>query len=153
MNGRLSGAAIATRPLWRLRNFSSTSLEVSPSGVYNYNAGTMRAVGVTSGNVLGDTTVSRRELKDNIRDLSYGLDVALNLKPRIFEWKSSGETDVGMIADEVADVAPLLAYYNEEGIPDAVNYTKIAQVAIKAIQELSAKLDAAEARIAELETN
>ena len=40
-----------------------------------------------------------------------------------------------------------------EGRPDAVNYDRITSVLLKAIQELKEELNAATARITELENN
>jgi hypothetical protein len=41
--------------------------------------------------------------------------------------------------------------YDEEGRPDALSYGNMVSICIKAIQELKTELDAAKARITELE--
>jgi hypothetical protein len=128
-------ASSSTYPFSAANSGGADTIAVHANGIYGYNAGTMRAVGVTSGNVLGDTTVSKRDLKKNIVDSKYGLKTATLLKMREFDWKASGQHDIGAIADEVADVAPILAYFGKDGVAEGVNYTKLAVVAIKAIQE------------------
>lgn len=123
---------------------------VHANGIYGYNAGTMRAVGVTSGQVLGDTTVSKRSLKEDFRPLDW--QGVLNLPVYKFKWKESGDEDIGCIADEVASLMPDFAYLNATtGEPEGVNYTKLSLAAIKAIQEQQSIIDGLKARIEALE--
>ena len=59
---------------------------------------------------------------------------------------------MGFIAEEVEEVVPELAMYNENKELEAVAYERFGALAIGAIQELSTKLDTALSRIAELES-
>ena len=54
---------------------------------------------------------SLREHKENIIDLPLGLSTVMQLQPRQFDWKKSGQTDLGFIAEEVEIVSPLMASY------------------------------------------
>ena len=88
-------------------------------------------------------------LKDNIADASSALMSILSLQIRQFDWKETGlHTDYGVIAQEAYEHAPEMV---SKGETWGVDYGRVAPRLIKAIQELSAKLDAAEARIAALE--
>lgn len=140
-------ACSATYPFSATNSSGSDVIAVHVNGIYGYNPGTMRAVGTTSGNILGDTTISKRDYKDDIEDISYGLIECLKLKPRKFIWKATKESDIGCIADEVATATPSLAYYDKNGVPEGVNYGKLVLVAIKAIQEQQAIIETMKAEI------
>jgi hypothetical protein len=92
------------------------------------------------GNLKRETSSAR--YKDNIRDSAYGLNAVMQLQSRMYETKFGGQTDVGLIAEEVALVIPELTIFNKEQQPDSVSYDKITSVLIKAIQELKAEFDA-----------
>ena len=69
---------------------------------------------------------SSRRYKTNIEALDTGLDVVLNLRPVRFEYKDSGQKDIGLIAEEVEKISPDLVIYDGQGRPDAVKYDKVA---------------------------
>jgi hypothetical protein len=82
------------------------------------------------------TESSSIRYKDNVTDIESTLSKVRRLNPKRYTWKHSGEEDVGLIAEEVADVFPELVSRDENGRPDAVNYSKLSAVLVKAIQEL-----------------
>jgi hypothetical protein len=82
------------------------------------------------------------------------------LKPRKFDWKEGKGKDIkddrGFIAQEFEQVFPDLIDEWKDPAPDGEEpYKSVRQdlipVLVKAIQELSAKNDALEARLAQLE--
>ena len=99
--------------------------------------------------------ISDQELKENIVDVSNGLDAVSKLKPRTFDWKQEAKmrvgTHYGFIAQEVETVLPDLVY-DDFGIREkedgtfykSVLTSGIIPVLVKAIQELSAKVTALE---------
>lgn len=106
---------------------------------------------------------SDERLKENIVDLNLGLTAINNLKPRRFDWKSDGQEDIGFVAQELKPHIPEAiqgtgADYvdgEDKHERDAKNLKigndKLIPVLVKAIQELSAELTAAKARITTLE--
>lgn len=97
-----------------------------------------------------DTSSAR--YKDNIEDSSYGLAEVLAMRPVTFTYKAEPDRhDVGFIAEEMVNVVPEVVAKNTEGEPDAISYDRLTSVLCKAIQELNAKVEALEARIAALE--
>jgi hypothetical protein len=78
---------------------------------------------------------STRKLKENIVDLPLGLDIVSRMRPVSFTWKANGNEDIGFIAEEMADLNPVLAIYNEQGEPDGVKYANLTAVLAKAMQE------------------
>ena len=115
----------------------------------------------------GSTINSDRKLKDNIVDASSKLDDINKLKVRNFNYKKTPDIKrIGFIAQEVEEIFPSLVKehpYTSEIEDDEGNIItpsewskNIQQVAfipmlIKAFQELSAKLDTANAKITALE--
>ena len=105
----------------------------------------------------GGSSVSDEKFKENIQDISYGLDTVKALKPRHFKWKDSQEDSIGFIAQEVkpiiSEVINVPTVTPPEGMVTgmSMNYSALTAVLTKAIQELSTKLEAAEARITTLE--
>ena len=97
---------------------------------------------------------SDERLKENIVDASSQLDTIKNIKVREFDWKVNGYHEVGMIAQELHTVIPSVVQEGGDDINEevwGVDYGKLTPYLIKAVQELSAKNDALEARIATLE--
>ena len=114
----------------------------------------------------GTAISSDERLKKNITDIADGQLAKVNaLKPRNFEWKDSRKpgTQEGFIAQEVESVMPEAVEErlsspdpddtsrDFEGNIKVLKHEVINARLIKAVQELSAKLEAAEARITTLE--
>ena len=103
-----------------------------------------------------DVTIPSDEIvKKNIKDVDSQLDKLNNLKVKKFKFKkeyvNDGEKEhTGMIAQEVKEIFPEVVFERTDGLM-AVNYKDLIPSMIKAIQELSDKNDALEARIIALE--
>ena len=99
-------------------------------------------------------------LKENIENSETGaLETVNRMKVRQFDWKErmgGWHQNIGFVADELEEIDPNLALgggYDENGEMDIkqINSPYLLNYAIKAIQELSAKVDEQEKRIKELE--
>ena len=95
------------------------------------------------------STASSRRFKENITEWNVsGLDTILALKPKTFTYKPDYYKNpnlvmLGLIAEDVAEVSPYLAEYENEdrtGQVENVRYATIVVPLIKAIQELNEKL-------------
>lgn len=104
--------------------------------------------------------VSDIRLKENIEaSETDALETVNRMKVRQFDWKEQmggWHQDIGFVADELEEIDPNLALgggYDENGEMDIkqINSPYLLNYAIKAIQELSAKVDEQEKRIKELE--
>lgn len=100
--------------------------------------------------------MSDERKKQNIQDITLGLDAIKELRPVSFDWKKDkGDNQLGFIAQEVEDTSlkQLVGKYKDPNIDDlrSLNKEQMIPVLVKAIQELSTKLEAAEARITTLE--
>lgn len=104
-----------------------------------------------TGEMTYDTSSAR--YKDNIRNSKYGLADVLKMRSAQFEYKDTGNSDVGFIAEEMVNVIPELVVIDKQGRPDAVSYDRMTSVLVKAIQELNAKVEAQALEIAQLKGN
>ena len=104
--------------------------------------------------------VSDIRLKENIESSETdALETVNRMKVRQFDWKErmgGWHQNIGFVADELEEIDPNLALgggYDENGEMDIkqINSPYLLNYAIKAIQELSAKVDEQERRIKELE--
>ena len=89
------------------------------------------------GSKIGDCSSSIK-FKENVRDLDIGLDVLTQLKPRTFDWKADKRHDLGFIAEEVAEIEPLLVT-QREGVVSGVKYRHMVALMVKSIQEIEIK--------------
>ena len=141
----------------RMRLTSSGSLEIASGGfkaigIYNNTTGTGANLVVDSAGGFARSTSSRR-YKNTINDATHGLTELLTLRPVTYKGNNDGDIlSGGLIAEEVHD-AGLTEFvtYNDDNEPDALAYGNMVSLCIKAIQELSKKNDALEARLAALE--
>jgi glycerol-3-phosphate responsive antiterminator len=102
-------------------------------------------------------------VKTNIVNSPYGLAEALQIKARQYTRVDSGQTEIGLIADEVVEILPEFVPMvlksvltgNEEDIElvaGGVSYDKLTAVLFKAIQEQQTLITALTTRITALES-
>jgi hypothetical protein len=121
--------------------------------------------GTTVGQITSDATntayntSSDYRLKNSVAPMTTGLATVSALKPVTYKWNVNDSDGEGFIAHELQEVIPQAAYgkkdaVNEDGSikPQGVDYSKIVVHLVAAIQELSAKNDALEARLVALES-
>jgi hypothetical protein len=124
-------------------NVSMVSAAGAGTNALKYNTG--------NGAVTYDTSSAR--YKDNIRDSIYGLSHVLQMRSTQFEYKDTGRSDVGLIAEELDPIIPELVGKNKDGQADSVSYDRMVSVLVKAIQEQQALITALTTRITALENN
>ena len=132
-------------------NSANVPVDFRCNGFYISNglatgAGTNTVKFNTSTKQLTYDTSSAR-YKDNIRNSQYGLTDVLKLRSTQFEYKDTGRSDVGLVAEEVYPIIPELVGITEDGLPDSVSYDRMVSVLVKAIQELNLKVEALEAQL------
>jgi Chaperone of endosialidase len=88
--------------------------------------------------------------KTAVQTFKGGLNVVDRLRPISFSWKVNGNPDIGFAAEEVAQIEPLLALYNEKGEVEGVKYNQISVVLVNSVKEQQAQIMAQEAQIKRL---
>lgn len=84
--------------------------------------------------VLAECSSSAR-YKSDISSLESTTDLVERLRPVSYRWTESGEEDVGLVAEEVAEVEPRLVTYNRDGQVEGVKYRQLSALLIRALQE------------------
>ena len=93
----------------------------------------------TSGLIVNCSASSARH-KQNIFGLRLGLDAVRRLRPVSFTWKRDRQRDLGLVAEEVNEVDPLLVTRNAAGEVEGVRYDRLGVVLINAVQEQQQQL-------------
>jgi hypothetical protein len=127
--------------------------------VYSTGAAAYRFYVGFGGTVFATNTaisaISDARLKENVKDIDVGLSAILALKPRTFDWKAGKGKDIkgdrGFIAQEFETVFPNLIDEWADPAPEGeAPYKSVRQdlipVLVKAIQELTARVQTLEAR-------
>lgn len=86
---------------------------------------------------------SSARYKENILDLTAGLEIIEMLRPVSFEWRDKsrdGRIHMGFIAEETETVIPEAVWQNEDGIADSISYQQIIPVLVNAIKQLSEEI-------------
>jgi hypothetical protein len=114
---------------------STTSGTITASGIstskltYNPSTGTVTAVDFNS--------TSDINLKENIHTVGNALEITEQLRGVSFDWKETGRSSYGVIAQELEAVLPELV---KQGEVKSVNYNGIIGVLIEAIKELKKEI-------------
>ena len=87
-------------------------------------------------------TTSDIKLKENVVTLENSLDKIKAMRGVSFDWKDSGKSTIGLIAQEVEQVMPELVEYNEEDDVKTVSYANMVAVLIEAVKEQQEQIDA-----------
>jgi len=98
------------------------------------------------------TCSSSIRYKSNIHVFSSGLDLIRRLRPVTFQWKESGMADLGLLAEEVNKVEPVLTTTNDKGEIEGVKYNQLSAVFINAFKEQQAQIEKLEKQIAAQQT-
>jgi hypothetical protein len=112
------------------------------------------AVYVDSKGHVGTITSSAR-YKEAIKPMEQSSEMILALKPVTFRYKKDIDpaslTQFGLVAEEVARVAPDLVVRDENGQPDTVRYEAVNAMLLNEFLKEHRKVEALEARVAEQE--
>jgi hypothetical protein len=73
--------------------------------------------------------------KTDIARFAGGLEIINRLRPITFTWKEGGLRDIGLGAEEVEKVEPLLTFRNGKGEIKGVKYSQLNVVLINAIKQ------------------
>ena len=120
---------------------------ISPQSGYRLHVVDSVYVG---GNVSASayTTRSDYDLKDEIQNISYGINEVMQMQPVKYTYKSNGSTQLGFIAQDLGVITPEVVSFEDKM---SVYYNALIPILTKAIQEQQALINALEQRIINLE--
>ena len=130
-------------------DFSASNNAAKMSFMLGSSAAAAEVASLSSAGVLTTTTLSAgtitetsaRELKENITPMSNSLDKIMALQGVNFDWKDGrGGKQIGLIADDVADVVPEVVQFNHSS-PTSLQYSKMVALLIEGMKEQQTEID------------
>ena len=142
-NGYALGIALNGSGSFIYNNSSSRFLSLGTNETEQARLTTGGAWHVVNDVVAFSSTPSDKKLKTNVKDIDYGLDTIMKLKPKQYDWKKDDRHDIGFIAQEVEEVIPEIVKDNEwfDDKIKTLDYEKLTAVLIKAVQELKQEIE------------
>lgn len=112
-----------------------------PAGVSNSTTQVMKVD--SAGNLTATAFLynSDRRLKENIQTLN-GLKLVQQLRGVSFDWKKSGESSIGFIAQEVESVLPEVVQTDPETGLKKVGYGNVTAVLVEAVKAQQQQIEA-----------
>jgi hypothetical protein len=123
---------------------NSTTSQVFLQATINQQSAGCGQINANGASQLAFGTYSDARLKENITPLPNQLASILALKPCEFDYKDGTGHQIGFIAQEVQAIYPDLVGQRQDGMLTVSGLGKLEARLIKAIQELSAKVEALE---------
>jgi len=84
--------------------------------------------------------------------MGVALDIIKKLEIKEFDWKASGEHEIGLIAEEVEKIYPEAVWY-KDGQVEGLKCLPLIALAIKAIQEMRSEQSEKNGKAAPREPN
>ena len=90
----------------------------------------------------GAALISSLRFKEELQPIENVIEKIEKLRGVSFKWKSDGTSprEIGVIAEEVAEVFPELVFLDREGKPLGVHYDKFVAVLIEAVKDLDKRV-------------
>ena len=123
------------------------------AGVNGVTIGSASEVFISSAGQLG-TILSSRRYKQDIADLGAESDVLMKLRPVAFYYKpeldSTHTRQYGLVAEEVAQIAPSLVIFDDQGKPQTVRYHFVNAMLLNEVQKQRRLIEAQDEKIERL---
>jgi len=95
---------------------------------------------------------SSRRWKTNIQPINGALEKVQRLRGVSYVWKEDGKQNIGLIAEEVAEVIPEVVSFEDNGKDArAIDYSRLVAVLIEAVKEQQSKIADLEGRLKAVE--
>ncbi len=140
LNKQLIFFAGGTSAANEIMRMNSRGIQPGSDNMYSLGKNGARWSEVWSANGVIQTSDAR--LKTNIRELTYGLNELMQLKPVSYSWKDKPSSyKIGLIAQEVKQVIPEVISGDENTGALGMNYAELVPVLINSIKELKMEVD------------
>jgi len=126
----------------------------NPVGDSTYALQLAADVDDNSGSAIANSWIAYSSIKhkENVEKLENALDKVLQLRGVNFNWKKSKKEDVGLIAEEVAEVIPRAVEYDEKDgtTPIGLDYTRLVPYLIECVKEQQGRILDLEKKVSEM---
>ena len=164
---RFDGALVSslndsTNTKMELVPFTSASVQYAALSIQPVYTTPSRRISIQDINSVAGYGISRswqiyssQKLKHDIRTIVDGLSLILKLKPSNFRWNDdpTDKEDAGFIAEEISEVIPLAAAYDNDNVPIGIDATRIIPYLVAAVQQQQAQIEALTKQIELLSSN
>jgi len=108
---------------------------------------------LSGGTVTGDVTIngtmsatsivetSSIRFKENVKPIENAFEKVSQLQGVTYDWKKSGKSDIGFIAEEVDKVIPELVEKSEDGTVEGMNYSKLTSMLVEVVKDQQKQID------------
>ena len=140
-NGGLTEINFTSADNTKLDGIAASANNYSYPYSVNQSTGTSNNVTFNDVQVNGTLTESSAAMyKENIAPIGRQLVNIMRLNPVEYDKKSSGMHEYGLIAEEVQSIYPDFVGM-KDGKADSLNYSRMVSVLVKAVQELTEKVE------------
>lgn len=126
----------------------------NPIGDSSYALQLAADVEDNSGSAIANGWIAYSSIKhkENVEQLDHALEKVLQLRGVSFNWKKSKKEDVGLIAEEVAEVIPRVVQFDENDGTSAVglDYTRLVPYLIECVKEQQNRILELENKVSEI---
>ena len=93
--------------------------------------------------VIGGTFTEQSSIryKENVKSIPSVSQKMQHLDAVSYNKIGSNQEEIGLIAEDVAELFPEVVKYDNEGRPDGVNYSRLSVILLKAVQELTERVN------------
>ena len=92
-------------------------------------------------------TYSSEDLKTNIKTLRDPIEKIKRLRGVTYNWKDSGNHDMGFIAEEVEKIVPEVVYSSKHNSDKGIDYSRITSLLVAAVKEQQDQIEELKALI------
>ncbi len=124
--------------------FSSPAMALTPTGtlaIPNLGAAGATTLCRNASNEISSCSSSLR-YKTSVQPFAGGLEIINRLRPISFTWKQGETKDIGLGAEDVERVEPLLTFRNDKGEIEGVKYSQLNVVLINAVKQQQEQIEA-----------
>ncbi len=123
---------------------SSGFVGVSLTGSYITHGVTLPNKSDATGSVKANAflSYSSRRYKEDIVPIEDPISKVKNLQGVSFAWKSSGDKDIGFIAEDVGEIIPEIVSFEENGVDaSSMDYPKLTALLVEAVKEQQKRIE------------
>ena len=146
-----SALVVAADETYRLGTASYYHVVMQQGGTVSLQYQGSTRLNTTSGGVTVTGTLTETSsitLKENVETYTPSLDIINKIRPVKYNRKTNKDKkEIGLIAEELAELFPELVEKDEKGNPSSVNYSRAVTVLLGGFKELYKEIEELKKRI------
>ncbi len=86
-------------------------------------------------------TYSSARHKTNVQTVKNPIDTVKSLRGVTYDWKGTGQADVGFIAEEVGAIVPEVVSFGKDGRAEGIDYGRLTSVLVEAMKQQQSEIE------------